>query len=156
MSEGKERLGALEPYPNEDELVTEVKSKFAAVEEKLGRPVRALVIGSLGRCGRGAVQFFQKAGIKDENICQWDMRETEKGGPFQEIIDGKSIVTGHCANMQSLFSFIFTISLLCLGLRAFISMTCLLCHVVQRRPLGLVPLSRCFLSCPDGVSGPPG
>ncbi|KAK9897146.1 Formate/glycerate dehydrogenase catalytic domain-like protein [Cystobasidium minutum MCA 4210] len=87
MSDGKERLGPLEPYPNEDELVNEVKSKFSSVEDKLGRPVRVLVIGALGRCGRGAVSFFQKAGIKDENICQWDMRETAKGGPFQEIID---------------------------------------------------------------------
>lgn len=95
MSDGKERLGPLEPYPNEDELVNEVKSKFSSVEDKLGRPVRVLVIGALGRCGRGAVSFFQKAGIKDENICQWDMRETAKGGPFQEIIDGEHFRQDH-------------------------------------------------------------
>lgn len=95
MSDGKDRLGALEPYPNESELVNEVKSKFSSVEEKLGRPVRVLVIGALGRCGRGAVSFFQKAGIKDENIFQWDMRETAKGGPFQEIIDGEHAFQVH-------------------------------------------------------------
>lgn len=104
-SDGKGRLGALEPYPNEDELVKEVKNKFASVEGKLGRPVRCLVIGALGRCGRGAVSFFQKAGIKDENIFQWDMRETEKGGPFQEIIDGER---------RSELHFVLTCSLSCL------------------------------------------
>ena len=88
QSDGKERLGALEPYPNEGELVREVRAKFAKVESKLGRPVRALVIGALGRCGRGAVDFLEKAGIEQDNICRWDMRETAKGGPFDEIIDG--------------------------------------------------------------------
>lgn len=27
-----------------------------------------------------------------ENIVKWDMAETAKGGPFQEILDGKSFV----------------------------------------------------------------
>ena len=93
QSEDKERLQALQPYPNEGELVREVKNKFSKVEDKLGRPVRALVIGALGRCGRGAVDFLEKAGVKSENIHKWDMRETAKGGPFQEIIDGAHILT---------------------------------------------------------------
>lgn len=111
MSDGKERLGPLEPYPHEDELVNEVKSKFSSVEDKLGRPVRVLVIGALGRCGRGAVTFFQKAGVKDENIFQWDMRETEKGGPFQEIIDGEAVFPLHFElTCSSLFYLLFTTS----------------------------------------------
>ena len=90
-SDGKARLGALEPYPSEDELVREVRHKFAGVKTKLGRNVRALVIGALGRCGRGAVSFLQKAGVEDQDILKWDMAETAKGGPFQEILDGKYI-----------------------------------------------------------------
>lgn len=121
MSEGKDRLGALEPYPNEGELVNEVKSKFSAVEEKLGRPVRVLVIGALGRCGRGAVSFFQRAGIKDENIFQWDMRETEKGGPFQEIIDGEAITSSFRANMQFFVLLLHTFHAICNVLSAFIN-----------------------------------
>lgn len=98
-SDGKERLGELFPYPNEAELVKEVKEKFAVVESKLGRNVRALVIGAKGRCGSGAVQFLQKVGLADEDILQWDMAETAKGGPFQEIIDGALSREGrrHCS-----------------------------------------------------------
>ena len=49
--------------------------------------VKVLVIGALGRCGSGAVDLFRKVGIKEENILKWDMAETAKGGPFQEILD---------------------------------------------------------------------
>ncbi|KAL4243233.1 Saccharopine dehydrogenase [NAD(+), L-lysine-forming] [Abortiporus biennis] len=61
-----------------------------AVKEKLGgsgKGVKALVIGALGRCGRGAVDLFKKIGLNDEDILKWDMAETAKGGPFQEILD---------------------------------------------------------------------
>ncbi|KAJ3328516.1 Saccharopine dehydrogenase [Kappamyces sp. JEL0680] len=43
-----------------------------------------MVMGALGRCGTGATDFAVKAGIKD--IVKWDMAETAKGGPFQEIL----------------------------------------------------------------------
>ncbi|QRW24520.1 hypothetical protein RhiXN_11432 [Rhizoctonia solani] len=52
-----------------------------------GRKVRALVIGALGRCGRGAVDLFRKVGLDEDDILKWDMEETAKGGPFQEILD---------------------------------------------------------------------
>ncbi|TIB93839.1 Formate/glycerate dehydrogenase catalytic domain-like protein [Wallemia mellicola] len=84
QQEGKE-LGHLEPYPNEDELIKDLKQKIQSA--KSDKPVKALVIGALGRCGRGAVSLFQKAGLADENIIKWDMNETAKGGPFKEILD---------------------------------------------------------------------
>jgi saccharopine dehydrogenase (NAD+, L-lysine-forming) len=87
------RLGALEPYPNEAELVKEVRAKFTNVKDILGRNVRALVIGALGRCGKGAVSFLQKAGLEDADILKWDMAETSKGGPFQELLDGERILS---------------------------------------------------------------
>jgi len=59
------RLGVLSPYPNEGELVAEVGAKVKTMEAKLGRGVKALVIGALGRCGRGAVDLFQKAGVRE-------------------------------------------------------------------------------------------
>jgi saccharopine dehydrogenase (NAD+, L-lysine-forming) len=59
------RLGVLQPYPNEKALVAEVREKVKAAEEKLGRPARALVIGALGRCGRGAVDCLSQAGISE-------------------------------------------------------------------------------------------
>lgn len=48
-----------------------------------------LVIGALGRCGRGAVDLCLKAGIPTENVLKWDMAETAKGGPFAEIVECK-------------------------------------------------------------------
>lgn len=64
-SEGeKGRLGEIKPYPNEDALVDHVKERLAVVEKALGRKPRALVIGALGRCGSGAVDFFLKAGLR--------------------------------------------------------------------------------------------
>lgn len=65
-SEGeKARLGEITPYKNEDDLVVHVKAVLAKVEAKLGRKPRALVIGALGRCGKGAVDFFIKAGLRE-------------------------------------------------------------------------------------------
>lgn len=65
-SEGeKARLGEIKPYPNETALVEYVKAELIKVEAKLGRKPRALVIGALGRCGRGAVEFFLAAGMRE-------------------------------------------------------------------------------------------
>lgn len=62
---GEERLGEIVPYPNEGVLVNHVKSELAKVEISLGRRVTALVIGARGRCGKGAVEFFFKAGMRE-------------------------------------------------------------------------------------------
>ena len=59
----KDRLGAIKPYPNEGALVDHVRQELQVVEERLGRKPRALVIGALGRCGRGAVDFLLAAGL---------------------------------------------------------------------------------------------
>jgi saccharopine dehydrogenase (NAD+, L-lysine-forming) len=64
-------------------MVTGVKAKLGGEEIN----IKALVIGALGRCGRGAVDLFRKIGLKEDNIVKWDLDETAKGGPFQEILD---------------------------------------------------------------------
>lgn len=46
---------------------------------------RVIVIGARGRCGTGAVNFCQQAGIPDSQIIRWDIAETAPGGPFPEI-----------------------------------------------------------------------
>ncbi|KAH7924885.1 saccharopine dehydrogenase [Leucogyrophana mollusca] len=77
------KLGRLEPFENEDAMVK-------GVQDTLGgsaKGVKALVIGALGRCGRGAVDLFRKIGLDEADIIKWDMAETAKGGPFQEILD---------------------------------------------------------------------
>jgi saccharopine dehydrogenase (NAD+, L-lysine-forming) len=62
------------------------------IVNKTGKQPRVLVIGALGRCGRGAVDLCAKAGVSDENILKWDMAETAKGGPFVEIIESDIFV----------------------------------------------------------------
>lgn len=67
-----------------------VIDKNCKIAKKSGRQPRVLVIGALGRCGRGAVDLCLKAGIPTENVLKWDMAETAKGGPFVEIVECKS------------------------------------------------------------------
>ncbi|KAG1715637.1 hypothetical protein ID866_1519 [Astraeus odoratus] len=77
------QLGRLEPYPNEAGMIEGVRTALGGS----GKGIRALVIGALGRCGRGAVDLFRKIGLEEDDILKWDMAETAKGGPFGEILD---------------------------------------------------------------------
>lgn len=43
-----------------------------------------IIIGALGRCGRGAAELLEKFGVK---ITHWDYEETKSGGPFPEILN---------------------------------------------------------------------
>ena len=56
-----------------------------AVEKTGGKLPRVLIIGSLGRCGRGAIECCLQAGLLEENLVKWDLAETKAGGPFAEI-----------------------------------------------------------------------
>ena len=75
-------------YDNEPLLVDDIRKDLATMDE---RP-RVLVIGALGRCGKGAVQFCKDVGITDDKIIQWDMAETRQPGPYQEIIESDIFV----------------------------------------------------------------
>lgn len=61
-----EKLGRLEPYANETAMVNNVKEVLGGS----GKGVKALVIGALGRCGRGAVDLLRKIGL-DEYVRLW-------------------------------------------------------------------------------------
>lgn len=78
-----QKLGHLEPFANEMAMVSAVKEALGGN----GKGVKALVIGALGRCGSGAVDLFRKIGLEEDEILKWDLAETAKGGPFQEILD---------------------------------------------------------------------
>lgn len=54
-------LGLLTPYENEGAMIAHVKQLLGGS----GKGVRALVIGALGRCGRGAVDLFRKIGLDE-------------------------------------------------------------------------------------------
>lgn len=85
-------MPAVSSYPNQDALLSDVKAKMQEGELVAKRKPTVLVIGALGRCGRGAVDLCKQAGIPDENILKWDMAETARGGPFDEIIESDIFV----------------------------------------------------------------
>ncbi|EDO15825.1 hypothetical protein Kpol_1057p13 [Vanderwaltozyma polyspora DSM 70294] len=82
-----EDLGALTPYPNEKALLRDISHEYKQALKTGAKAPKVLIIGALGRCGSGAIDFLTKIGIPQENIIKWDMQETAKGGPFQEIVD---------------------------------------------------------------------
>ena len=85
-------MPAVSSYPDQDALLADVRAKMQEGEAIAKRKPQVLVIGALGRCGRGAVDLCKQAGIPDENILKWDMAETAKGGPFDEIIESDIFV----------------------------------------------------------------
>jgi saccharopine dehydrogenase (NAD+, L-lysine-forming) len=56
-----EKLGHLQPFENEGVMVTSIRQLLGGS----GKGVKALVIGALGRCGRGAVDLFRKIGLEE-------------------------------------------------------------------------------------------
>ncbi|KAI8144680.1 hypothetical protein BJV82DRAFT_512885 [Fennellomyces sp. T-0311] len=92
-TKGSEIYGALKPYPNEEALINFTKGRLAeAAAVNGGQYPKVMVMGALGRCGTGAVEFAQKAGIPEENIIKWDINETKAGGPFPQILEADIFV----------------------------------------------------------------
>ena len=84
--ESKLPLPGRSPYRFKSELDKEVKEEVSKGARKNdGRLPRVLVIGALGRCGKGSLDMCREAGIPEENLMKWDMAETAKGGPFEAI-----------------------------------------------------------------------
>jgi saccharopine dehydrogenase (NAD+, L-lysine-forming) len=45
---------------------------------------RSIIVGAEGRCGKGAAEMLAMCGLE---ATQWDLPETSRGGPFEEILD---------------------------------------------------------------------
>lgn len=78
-------LDALVPWDSKEQLLKDVQ---AAIKETGVKP-DALVIGSKGRSGGGAVELLQAC---DLNVTQWDQAETSQGGPFDELLQHHVLV----------------------------------------------------------------
>jgi saccharopine dehydrogenase (NAD+, L-lysine-forming) len=79
-------LTKLDYYDDSDAMVREISQEISSC----ARQPKVFIMGALGRCGKGAVNFAERCGIKD--IVQWDMNETKNGGPFPEILDADIFV----------------------------------------------------------------
>jgi saccharopine dehydrogenase (NAD+, L-lysine-forming) len=74
-------------------MLAQISKELKQGTEKLGRAPTVLVMGALGRCGRGAVELFRKAGLPESNIIKWDLAETAaKPGPYPEIAEADIFV----------------------------------------------------------------
>jgi hypothetical protein len=71
-----EPFPSVSSYPNENDLIADVKKAIVQGSEKTGKAPRVLVIGALGRCGSGAVDLCLRAGVPAENVLKWDMVRT--------------------------------------------------------------------------------
>ncbi|EXJ67197.1 saccharopine dehydrogenase [NAD+, L-lysine-forming] [Cladophialophora psammophila CBS 110553] len=92
LTNPSEPMGSVSSYPSQDLLLKDVHAALEKGSKVAGRQPRVLVIGALGRCGRGAVDLCKQAGVSDENILKWDLPETKKGGPFEEIVESDIFV----------------------------------------------------------------
>ncbi|KAJ3328827.1 Saccharopine dehydrogenase [Blyttiomyces sp. JEL0837] len=80
-------------FNNAQDLIAHVKSRLQAASAKAnGRLPDVMVMGALGRCGTGAVDFARHVGIPEEKIIKWDMAETREGGPFKTILEHEVFV----------------------------------------------------------------
>jgi saccharopine dehydrogenase (NAD+, L-lysine forming) len=92
-------LPGVEPYSKQELLLEDVRAQIAKGTAKAGRPPRVIVIGALGRCGKGAIDFCRHVGIPEDVILEWDLEETSKGGPFPEIVESDIFV--NCIYLSS-------------------------------------------------------
>ncbi|KAK3817404.1 MAG: hypothetical protein J3Q66DRAFT_377947 [Benniella sp.] len=86
-------LPAYKPFPNEHKLIAYIKERLGrAVEANNGQIPEVMVMGALGRCGRGAVDLARAVGIPEDKIIKWDIQETQGGGPFPRILQSSIFV----------------------------------------------------------------
>ncbi|KAI9866743.1 MAG: hypothetical protein M1813_000685 [Trichoglossum hirsutum] len=79
-------LSSIPNYPSATPLLADVKASLAsALPHNDNQHPRVHIMGALGRCGSGAVDFCLAAGIPASSLLKWDMAETVAGGPFPEI-----------------------------------------------------------------------
>ncbi|MCR9126209.1 MAG: saccharopine dehydrogenase [Rhodobacteraceae bacterium] len=72
--------GAVRAYDSCNHLLADVQTRLLATGTH--RPV-AIVVGALGRVGRGATDLCTAMGVP---VTAWDIAETAGGGPFPQIL----------------------------------------------------------------------
>jgi saccharopine dehydrogenase (NAD+, L-lysine-forming) len=99
LEHGSAPLPPIHPYASEAALVSDVKAVYQKGLALSKSEPQILVIGALGRCGKGAVDLCLQVGVPTHKVLKWDMAETAKGGPFTEIIESDIFV--NCIYLSS-------------------------------------------------------
>lgn len=79
--------------PSKDELIAAVSAALGRIS---ARP-EVLVIGAKGRGGSGAVHLVRSVGL---SAIEWDIDETRRGGPFEEITQADVFVNCVLVNRE--------------------------------------------------------
>lgn len=86
LENGRKPMPGKSHYQSERDLITEVYDELQkGLARTGGEYPQVLVIGALGRCGKGALDLCRAVKIPEHKLLQWDIPETRKGGPFAEI-----------------------------------------------------------------------
>lgn len=91
LQASKQTLTDVSAYSDKSLLIEDVRS---ALEQRQTAP-KVLVIGALGRSGRGAVDMAHELGL--EVIC-WDIEQTSQGGPFEQLLEVDVVI--NCVFVQ--------------------------------------------------------
>jgi saccharopine dehydrogenase (NAD+, L-lysine-forming) len=85
-----QQLHPAEPLPGVHSFPSQ-KAMAAHATESLRRAMaadaprpRSIIVGAKGRCGQGAAEMLGRCGLE---ATEWDLPETARGGPFEEILD---------------------------------------------------------------------
>jgi len=76
-------LADISSYKNKQQLLSDLELAISKTENKSKEKPKLLVIGAKGRSGSGAVDLAKALSLE---VLEWDLAETKKGGPFEEII----------------------------------------------------------------------
>jgi len=87
--------GPVAGWPSQQRLQDELRAELEAAGAP---PPHAIVVGALGRVGRGASELLDRMGVP---ITAWDMAETAGGGPFPEILGHELFINCILAGPQS-------------------------------------------------------
>jgi saccharopine dehydrogenase (NAD+, L-lysine-forming) len=89
-------LGSVHPFASARALIEEVQRDLASLRGTATKGPCALVTGHKGRSGRGAMQLLSEVAVRGTG---WDLEETQRGGPFEEILGFDLLV--HCVLVSS-------------------------------------------------------
>jgi saccharopine dehydrogenase (NAD+, L-lysine-forming) len=87
----KPALTDIDAYDDKEQLFADIHASLS----KIDKQPRIMVIGALGRSGTGAADLAHQMGLE---VVKWDMAETQKGGPFEQINDMDILV--NCVFVQ--------------------------------------------------------
>lgn len=76
-------VAPIHPYPGQDGMVEELAAELRDAARAAGRQPTLIIVGAAGRVGAGAGDLADRLGLE---TTRWDMEETARGGPFEEIL----------------------------------------------------------------------